>query len=220
MLRQSLPLPTTHLLTCISRSFSLLKVTPIAPTRPAPSPDSCMCSRLGQSVSYPIQLWYTSVLEPSVIASHHDTLIYLVYKEKHAFYAFGRNNILEPRVELSFRDYPLSRFVVVLYFNVLFLKVFFPLIWSLPCIFTRVLFIFSLVDNWFCLPVFVCIPFTNAVFALGGIWATIRGSSLQGVSLVLFGSQSCAISVTTSSSHRIECKVPSRVSGSFWYLPV
>ncbi|XP_058518216.1 fibrocystin [Ochotona princeps] len=45
---------------------------------------------------------------------------------------------------------------------------------------------------------------------IGGIWATIRGSSLEGVSLVLFGSQSCAINVTTSSSHRIECKVPSR----------
>nr|XP_051711578.1 fibrocystin isoform X2 [Oryctolagus cuniculus] len=45
---------------------------------------------------------------------------------------------------------------------------------------------------------------------IGGIWATIRGSSLEGVSMVLFGSQSCAINVSASNSRRIECKVPSR----------
>ncbi|XP_004869101.1 fibrocystin isoform X3 [Heterocephalus glaber] len=45
---------------------------------------------------------------------------------------------------------------------------------------------------------------------IGGLWATIRGSSLEDVSLVLFGSQSCAISVTTRNSHRIQCKVPPR----------
>ncbi|KAM6181769.1 fibrocystin [Erethizon dorsatum] len=45
---------------------------------------------------------------------------------------------------------------------------------------------------------------------IGGLWATIQGSSLEGVSLVLFGSQSCAINVTTRSSRRIQCKVPPR----------
>uniref|UniRef100_A0A8C2VLV7 Fibrocystin n=1 Tax=Chinchilla lanigera TaxID=34839 RepID=A0A8C2VLV7_CHILA len=45
---------------------------------------------------------------------------------------------------------------------------------------------------------------------IGGLWATIRGSSLEGVSLVLFGSQSCAINVTTRNSRRIQCKVPPR----------
>ncbi|XP_070370876.1 fibrocystin isoform X2 [Equus asinus] len=45
---------------------------------------------------------------------------------------------------------------------------------------------------------------------IGGLWATIRGSSLEDVSLVLFGSQSCVINVTTSNSRRIQCKVPPR----------
>ncbi|XP_008823437.1 fibrocystin [Nannospalax galili] len=45
---------------------------------------------------------------------------------------------------------------------------------------------------------------------IGGVWATIRGSSLEDISLVLFGSQACAIDVTTSSSHQIQCKVPPR----------
>ncbi|KAM5256479.1 fibrocystin [Ctenodactylus gundi] len=45
---------------------------------------------------------------------------------------------------------------------------------------------------------------------IGGIWATIRGLSLEGVSLVQFGSQSCAINVTMSNSQRIQCRVPPR----------
>ncbi|XP_014638035.1 PREDICTED: fibrocystin [Ceratotherium simum simum] len=45
---------------------------------------------------------------------------------------------------------------------------------------------------------------------IGGLWATIRGSSLDDVSLVLFGSQSCAINITTSNSRGIQCKVPPR----------
>ncbi|XP_011512985.1 fibrocystin isoform X6 [Homo sapiens] len=45
---------------------------------------------------------------------------------------------------------------------------------------------------------------------IGGLWATIRGSSLEGVSLILFGSYSCAINVATSNSSRIQCKVPPR----------
>ncbi|XP_008589430.1 PREDICTED: fibrocystin-like, partial [Galeopterus variegatus] len=45
---------------------------------------------------------------------------------------------------------------------------------------------------------------------IGGLWATIRGSSLGGISLVFFGSQSCIINVTTSNSRRIQCKVPPR----------
>ncbi|XP_023378418.1 fibrocystin isoform X8 [Pteropus vampyrus] len=44
----------------------------------------------------------------------------------------------------------------------------------------------------------------------GGLWATIRGSSLEDISLVLFGSQSCAINITTSNSQRIQCRVPPR----------
>ncbi|KAM5324483.1 fibrocystin isoform 5-T5 [Glossophaga mutica] len=48
---------------------------------------------------------------------------------------------------------------------------------------------------------------------IGGLWATIRGSSLEDVSLVLFGSQSCAINVTTSNSRRIQCQVPPRGTG-------
>ncbi|XP_024413827.2 fibrocystin isoform X2 [Desmodus rotundus] len=44
----------------------------------------------------------------------------------------------------------------------------------------------------------------------GGLWATIQGSSLEDISLVLFGSQSCAINVTTSNSRRIQCQVPPR----------
>ncbi|MBZ3881642.1 Fibrocystin, partial [Sciurus carolinensis] len=45
---------------------------------------------------------------------------------------------------------------------------------------------------------------------IGGLWATIRGSSLKGVSLVLFGSKSCDINITTSNSQRIQCKIPPR----------
>ncbi|KAI4531107.1 hypothetical protein MG293_018965 [Ovis ammon polii] len=45
---------------------------------------------------------------------------------------------------------------------------------------------------------------------IGGLWATVRGSGLDNVNLVLFGSQSCVINVTTSSSQRIQCKVPSK----------
>uniref|UniRef100_A0A8C3WBQ6 PKHD1 ciliary IPT domain containing fibrocystin/polyductin n=1 Tax=Catagonus wagneri TaxID=51154 RepID=A0A8C3WBQ6_9CETA len=45
---------------------------------------------------------------------------------------------------------------------------------------------------------------------IGGLWATIQGSSLENVSLVLFGSQSCTINVTASNSQRIQCKIPSR----------
>ncbi|XP_007934471.1 fibrocystin [Orycteropus afer afer] len=46
---------------------------------------------------------------------------------------------------------------------------------------------------------------------IGGLWATIHGSGLEGVSLVLFGSQSCAINVNTSNSQRIQCQVPPKV---------
>uniref|UniRef100_A0A8C6FME3 Fibrocystin n=1 Tax=Moschus moschiferus TaxID=68415 RepID=A0A8C6FME3_MOSMO len=45
---------------------------------------------------------------------------------------------------------------------------------------------------------------------IGGLWATIRGSGLDDVNLVLFGSQTCVINVTTSNSRRIQCKVPSK----------
>ncbi|XP_074189167.1 fibrocystin isoform X5 [Rhinolophus sinicus] len=45
---------------------------------------------------------------------------------------------------------------------------------------------------------------------IGGLWATIQGSSLENVSLVLFGSQSCAVNITASNSRQIRCKVPPR----------
>ncbi|XP_044913578.1 fibrocystin isoform X7 [Felis catus] len=45
---------------------------------------------------------------------------------------------------------------------------------------------------------------------IGGLWATVQGSGLEDVSLVLFGSQSCAINITTNNSRRIQCKVPPR----------
>ncbi|XP_029395138.1 fibrocystin isoform X13 [Mus pahari] len=43
---------------------------------------------------------------------------------------------------------------------------------------------------------------------IGGQWVTLRGSSLEGVSLVLFGTQSCIIDVIRSNSQQIQCKVP------------
>ncbi|KAF0885311.1 PKHD1 protein, partial [Crocuta crocuta] len=45
---------------------------------------------------------------------------------------------------------------------------------------------------------------------IGGLWATVHGSGFEDASLVLFGSQSCAINITTSNSRRIQCKVPPR----------
>ncbi|KAM4834528.1 fibrocystin [Thomomys bottae] len=45
---------------------------------------------------------------------------------------------------------------------------------------------------------------------IGGLWATIRGYSLEGIRLVLFGSRSCIINATASNSRRIQCKVPPR----------
>ncbi|XP_052048711.1 fibrocystin [Apodemus sylvaticus] len=49
-------------------------------------------------------------------------------------------------------------------------------------------------------------PSTTA--EIGGQWITLRGSSLEGVSLVLFGTQSCVIDVIRSNSQQIQCKVP------------
>ncbi|XP_051008909.1 LOW QUALITY PROTEIN: fibrocystin [Acomys russatus] len=43
---------------------------------------------------------------------------------------------------------------------------------------------------------------------IGGLWVTIRGSSLEDVSLVLFGTRSCVIDVIGSNSQQIQCKVP------------
>lgn len=39
----------------------------------------------------------------------------------------------------------------------------------------------------------------------------LRGTGLEGVDLVLFGSQPCPVLEDTRSSTQIECKVPSRV---------
>ncbi|XP_055461671.1 fibrocystin, partial [Psammomys obesus] len=45
---------------------------------------------------------------------------------------------------------------------------------------------------------------------IGGLWVTIRGSSLESVSLVLFGNQSCIIDSIRSNSQQIQCKAPPR----------
>ncbi|KAM8998944.1 fibrocystin isoform 1-T1 [Sarcophilus harrisii] len=43
---------------------------------------------------------------------------------------------------------------------------------------------------------------------IGGFWATIEGTSLEEVNLVLFGSQPCPINISSRSMERIQCKVP------------
>uniref|UniRef100_A0A8C9EYI7 PA14 domain-containing protein n=1 Tax=Pavo cristatus TaxID=9049 RepID=A0A8C9EYI7_PAVCR len=45
---------------------------------------------------------------------------------------------------------------------------------------------------------------------IGGLRVALRGTGLEGVNLVLFGSQPCPVLEDTRSSTRIECKVPSR----------
>ncbi|XP_052546715.1 fibrocystin isoform X1 [Tympanuchus pallidicinctus] len=45
---------------------------------------------------------------------------------------------------------------------------------------------------------------------IGGLRVALRGTGLEGVDLVLFGSQPCPILEDTRSSTQIECKVPSR----------
>ncbi|XP_043861087.1 fibrocystin [Dromiciops gliroides] len=56
---------------------------------------------------------------------------------------------------------------------------------------------------------------------IGGLWATLQGTSLEEVSLVLFGSQPCPINITSRNMERIQCKVPPWInfqgngSGSF-----
>ncbi|CAH7222279.1 Pkhd1 [Phodopus roborovskii] len=52
------------------------------------------------------------------------------------------------------------------------------------------------------------VPATAA--EIGGLWVTIRGSSLEGANLVLFGTQPCDIDVISRNSQQIQCKVPSR----------
>ncbi|XP_067150956.1 fibrocystin [Apteryx mantelli] len=45
---------------------------------------------------------------------------------------------------------------------------------------------------------------------IGGLKVALRGTGLEGINLVLFGSQPCPISENARNSTRIECKVPSR----------
>uniref|UniRef100_A0A8B9BGR9 PKHD1 ciliary IPT domain containing fibrocystin/polyductin n=1 Tax=Anser brachyrhynchus TaxID=132585 RepID=A0A8B9BGR9_9AVES len=45
---------------------------------------------------------------------------------------------------------------------------------------------------------------------IGGLRVALRGTGLEGVNLVLFGSQPCPILEDTRNSTRIECKIPSR----------
>ncbi|NXW92448.1 PKHD1 protein, partial [Alopecoenas beccarii] len=49
-----------------------------------------------------------------------------------------------------------------------------------------------------------------AASEIGGLRVTLRGTNLEGVNLVLFGSQPCPILEGDRNSTRIECKVPSR----------
>lgn len=46
---------------------------------------------------------------------------------------------------------------------------------------------------------------------VGGLRVALRGTNLEGVNLVLFGSQPCPVMEDDRNSTRIECKVPSRV---------
>ncbi|NXD15876.1 PKHD1 protein, partial [Nothocercus nigrocapillus] len=45
---------------------------------------------------------------------------------------------------------------------------------------------------------------------IGGLRVALRGTGLEGINLVLFGSQPCPISANARNSTRIECQVPSR----------
>ncbi|XP_062429111.1 fibrocystin [Rhea pennata] len=45
---------------------------------------------------------------------------------------------------------------------------------------------------------------------IGGLTVTLKGTGLEGINLVLFGSQPCTIFENARNSTRIECKVPSR----------
>ncbi|XP_038628903.1 fibrocystin [Tachyglossus aculeatus] len=45
---------------------------------------------------------------------------------------------------------------------------------------------------------------------IGGRWVTLRGTSLEGVSVILIGSQPCPIRNTTISSLSIQCRLPPR----------
>ncbi|NWJ07086.1 PKHD1 protein, partial [Crypturellus undulatus] len=49
-----------------------------------------------------------------------------------------------------------------------------------------------------------------AASEIGGLRVALRGTGLEGIKLVLFGSQPCPISANTRNSTRIECQVPSR----------
>ncbi|XP_036624228.1 fibrocystin [Trichosurus vulpecula] len=49
---------------------------------------------------------------------------------------------------------------------------------------------------------------------IGGFWATIQGTSLEEVSLVLFGSEPCPINISSRNRERIQCKVPPLGNGS------
>nr|XP_009675177.1 PREDICTED: fibrocystin isoform X1 [Struthio camelus australis] len=48
------------------------------------------------------------------------------------------------------------------------------------------------------------------LYPQGGLRVALRGTGLEGINLVLFGSQPCPISENARNSTRIECKVPSR----------
>lgn len=55
---------------------------------------------------------------------------------------------------------------------------------------------------------------------VGGLRVALRGTGLEGVNLVLFGSQPCPILEDTRNSTRIECKIPSRVRNHIFLAPV
>ncbi|XP_030054595.1 fibrocystin [Microcaecilia unicolor] len=49
---------------------------------------------------------------------------------------------------------------------------------------------------------------------IGGIWITLRGTSLTGVELILFGSQPCLVNMRSSNSTAIKCKAPAWAGGN------
>ncbi|XP_048203494.1 fibrocystin [Perognathus longimembris pacificus] len=49
---------------------------------------------------------------------------------------------------------------------------------------------------------------TSRAAEMGGLWAAVRGPSVEGVRLVLRGSQPCTVSTTAGDSQRILCQVP------------
>ncbi|XP_029451975.1 fibrocystin isoform X2 [Rhinatrema bivittatum] len=55
---------------------------------------------------------------------------------------------------------------------------------------------------------------TDIHYSSGGLWITLRGTSLIGVDLVLIGSQPCLLNMYSCNSTSIECKAPAWAGGN------